>query len=457
MAAALLASALLVFKRPPLIADVGPPFNVNHLEKSSLWYSGNVMPEYLLAGAAFVRLSTVAHRAQIEKAEASADAAAIDGWQAANNDARHWLQQNREALARWRVATAGDKAMEIPLDKIDIDSPMQVSENARPFARLALLEASRLAADGHAGQAWDWYRGVLRASRHYCMNAGVVGRRVGASVFNMARDPVLCWAARPDVTASDLRQALRDSQGADGMTPSLTENLQVEYLAHRNSLPKILADVYQVNLLAAIETQLSGRPERIRRGMNLYFANWLAHADRPRWRRQRLADKQIELFEREPGEKGGPELPSASMLRELSAMQLTGLERDLTVFHDPIVDYRLPRLLSLFDMVDEEQVDRTAVIVGLALQLHRREKGAFPKTLQELVSAGYLTALPPDPFGKGEPMHYRRENTTPQQAILWSVGLDEVDDGGTPGATTDDQQSPKDIVFKIVAKEKPPK
>jgi len=111
VAAAVLASALLVFKRPALITDVGPPFDVGHLEKSSFWYRDNVMSEYLLAGAALVRLSAVAHRAQIEKAQASADAAAVEGWQAANDDARHWLEQNREALARWRVATAGQKAM----------------------------------------------------------------------------------------------------------------------------------------------------------------------------------------------------------------------------------------------------------------------------------------------------------------------------------------------------------
>jgi hypothetical protein len=34
----------------------------------------------------------------------------------------------------------------------------------------------------------------------------------------------------------------------------------------------------------------------------------------------------------------------------------------------------------------------------------------------------YVKSLPADPFGKGEPIHYRLETTPRQQAIVWSVG-----------------------------------
>ncbi len=107
--------------------------------------------------------------------------------------------------------------------------------------------------------------------------------------------------------------------------------------------------------------------------------------------------------------------------------------------------------MSLFDIVDQDRVNRAVLTIGLALELDFREHGRFPPTLAELVAAGYLKSVPLDPFGKGEPMHYRLDGPSTDHAVLWSVGLEAVNQAGTlPTAKTDSHESPN-TVFEIQA------
>lgn len=68
------------------------------------------------------------------------------------------------------------------------------------------------------------------------------------------------------------------------------------------------------------------------------------------------------------------------------------------------------------------------LLLRLALRAYQLEHGAPPPNLQALVPA-YLNAVPADPFGKGEPLRYRASGKT---HVLWSIGPDGKDDGGTP-------------------------
>jgi hypothetical protein len=70
------------------------------------------------------------------------------------------------------------------------------------------------------------------------------------------------------------------------------------------------------------------------------------------------------------------------------------------------------------------------LLLALALQLHRREHGELPASLEELVKNGYLKAIPADPFGKGEAFRYRRNRQPSHDAVLWSVYTDGLDEGG---------------------------
>jgi hypothetical protein len=72
---------------------------------------------------------------------------------------------------------------------------------------------------------------------------------------------------------------------------------------------------------------------------------------------------------------------------------------------------------------------RTAALLAtLAIFRYRADTGHLPGSLNELVSAGCLDAVPMDPFGDG-PLVYRQQGG---DFVLYSRGLDFDDDGGVP-------------------------
>ena len=77
------------------------------------------------------------------------------------------------------------------------------------------------------------------------------------------------------------------------------------------------------------------------------------------------------------------------------------------------------------------------LLLQLALRAYCLERGQYPPAPSALVPA-YLKAIPADPFGAGEPVHYKRSGT---KYILWSVGPDEKNDGGSPIPPNKDEKN----------------
>jgi hypothetical protein len=70
--------------------------------------------------------------------------------------------------------------------------------------------------------------------------------------------------------------------------------------------------------------------------------------------------------------------------------------------------------------------DCHALITQIAAERYKREKGAYPDSLEELQQAGYLKEIPMDPWSD-KPLVYRK---TAEGYTLYSVGTNFVDDGG---------------------------
>jgi hypothetical protein len=72
-------------------------------------------------------------------------------------------------------------------------------------------------------------------------------------------------------------------------------------------------------------------------------------------------------------------------------------------------------------------MQRDALLAAIALEIHHRRHGQWPRSLEELVP-DLLPAVPPDRFD-GQPLRYRLIEGAP---VLYSVGTDRDDDGGRP-------------------------
>jgi hypothetical protein len=85
----------------------------------------------------------------------------------------------------------------------------------------------------------------------------------------------------------------------------------------------------------------------------------------------------------------------------------------------------LPPLESMRISIERHRGERDGVLVGIALELYHRERGAWPETLAELASK-YLPEVPFDRINGG-PLGYRIAGDRP---VVYSLGVDTDDDSG---------------------------
>lgn len=128
----------------------------------------------------------------------------------------------------------------------------------------------------------------------------------------------------------------------------------------------------------------------------------------------------------------GRELES-NLAGSAGANHLTGA---VLVQHRLLAALLLPALGTVSRKIAIAQTATDEALLACALERYRLVNNAFPENLAALVPQ-FAAALPHDVIN-GEPFKYRR---TPEgQFVLYSIGWDEKDDGGTPGKTLFDEK-----------------
>jgi hypothetical protein len=96
---------------------------------------------------------------------------------------------------------------------------------------------------------------------------------------------------------------------------------------------------------------------------------------------------------------------------------------------------------NLIQAATNADAARQVARLGVAAYLFREKNVRFPKELKELVP-DFIPSLPEDPFG-GKPMKLKR---TDRGIVIYSVGPDMTDDGGT---AFDREKQSGDIIFEV--------
>ena len=414
-------------------APVVEPFDVDAFVSISVPAEKNAARFYREAAPLFVRHETpLLTPAQSEAFDKSSDEALAKDWKFANKDVRDWLEANRPAMEIWKRGSELRECLDVPPDKVHltIDSPLGIVGGGT-FALPAVLEAARLTSQGRIDEAWDWYRSVLRSSRHIGMHAATIWRGVGAAMHAIAATAIISWAARPEVTAAQLRNALDETLAIDAMTPPMSDSFKVDYLAAINNLGEAEAELGR----RATIMNVFGARQQARRSLRLIFTNWLSQVDRPRFRRTAIHRGNPDLpalYELDSGAPPGSPSPAEIESQYGLASELLQVVLSDTIGSEWVV----------FDATDREQARRSALILALALELYDREHGELPAELEALVDAGYLKSIPADPFGKGEPFRYRRAANPADGGLLWSVWTDGIDQDGKVSVDAQPNDSP---------------
>jgi hypothetical protein len=338
-------------------------------------------------------------------------------WSIANPTVREWAGRNREAFELFQQgaeqADAANPAGD-PRDNRFIDGRL---------IPLALLEASRREESGDTAGAWVCHRAVLRTITHLRRRGSTLQRENARQASRMLQRRLTDWATGPRTTISQLRTALEvvlenepkpewdlfavkygylELMGALERPVPLSALQEIEgewtfRLGDMSLSPEM------VGQLEAARRFLLREPERSRRVLRLLCANYLAQVDTRG--RQPRKPAVLALLTADPVTKRkfsiplypvGPEAPSGA--RSLPPQGVAG-------WLVATLDARLRLLMGYDEWLPPVRprdwrtlADRKAhrdLVIMLATEIYRRERGAPPPTEDALVGT-YLQGLPDD-------------------------------------------------------------
>jgi hypothetical protein len=327
-------------------------------------------------------------------------------WSKLDPKVRAWVEAYRPALALFRQAADQSDGVPTPAGdrywwhKHRITGP-------GGLMWLALLEGGRHAESGDTAAAWDHYRSVLRMTTHFRRRGEMALHYATNVVHSALLQRLASWAADPKTTIPQLRRALEEAIASKPQAEWDEYALQSECVhlveQSRDSIHMALSEDisyrlgdFQVPTDLAVHV-FGGRrflmrePERSRRAVRLLYANWIAHVTIPELRRNKPAvlatltsrngAVTIPLYPVSPNAPPSarvlsPHEIASWLLTSIDAKHFLGYGHGLTVRNQELKGYR-------------------QLVVLLAEELYRRERGTLPPSDQALVGT-YLETLPDD-------------------------------------------------------------
>ena len=389
------------------LPDVGDPFDVAAtLQLVVMSDDDNAYVQYKEARRRLTRLTTVARAVDWAKLT----------WSKAGIGVRDYLEANRSSLETWRAGSERPDAMYHQPGEMAADTLLPVVQDLRTLSRLAALEGSRHEEQGTMGGAWAWYKGMLRASRHVGRHGVLIERLVGAAVFEESARRIVHWAAESKVDAALLRRALADVLDADALTVPISDTMKLDYIICLRDLAELRVMVTDIpmpggsnGLLEKIVAASGAKPqvqrirlratndvERSRRVLRLLYANWLPQVDR-------LADQRAPIAIRKPTliYAADPSTPPSSRLvapedLDRAIGQTLLAHQFFRPSHWSEAQGGPPWSGWAWEgdrPLAREPRRRAVLIVKLAAELYRRERGKPPTNAGSLLD-GYLKELP---------------------------------------------------------------
>ncbi len=335
-------------------------------------------------------------------------------WSETNPEFRAFVEANRPAVelfikgAEQGDGISGPVGEPLPGENYTWVPPHQASSWG--LVGMTLREGGLREERGDMAGAWDCYRAVLRTLVHVRRRERLKDRARVILWLPVLQKHLATWAANPRTTIDQARRALekvvecRPSPEWDAFTLKIeyldlmrfldrrvvppAEQIEEEwtYRLGDMQLPVDLSlDLYQV------KRGLAREPDRSRRVIRLLFANWLAHVEHPGHRKP-AARARFHIVKVTNGVSlyhVSPDAPADA--RALSPQEVASW---LVTTNDAKLAFRFP-FLAWPNVRRREQRSYRELLVVLAGEIYRRERGARPPSDEALVGT-YLESLPDD-------------------------------------------------------------
>ncbi len=360
----------------------------------------------------------------------------------------------------------------------NLASDGKIEHSASQTARAILARALQLQSQKKNAEALDHIKTVLALSRHLRHKAGTYYYLSGLTIEKLAIEALNQWVHDLGDQPQLLRRAIDElTRHAAAVPPN--DSLKADYLITLNNLniidfryafvtPDIARGKERPVILDVLESAwlMPWEKNRVDRLSNLLFSGWMRGVEAEY---SQLREQQFD-----PNQKR--ESHAWLALKNWLPPQ-TGRAAFWT--REKLCDFIDQSVLRNFGFLRYGPVNvrvysylREAVLQGtrlqLALMLYEYEEKKPAPSLEALVPR-YLPELPKDPFS-GQSFHYRVSagelisqtyNTEPirvpaGQGILWSVGLDGQDNGGTKQGVPSSSMDPSvwnrgelDLIFLV--------
>ena len=405
-----------------LVPVMAEPFDMAAFAKDDIPPEENAFTDYRRAFEMYAQMNSDPSGAALADFEVDLH----DGWSAADEATRAWLEANRAALVVWKRGTEKERALHRTPGSPDISTFADMIVEQRAFLRLARLEQMRCQHEGKFDGAWEMIRAAYRSGGHASSRGVAIEAMIGIALHLTATVGMAHWAEQPSVTSDQLQSAMKQVRSDFALYDAESSALKAEYLYMRSAIRQptwpdeigaglggLFANESIPISIRSVLLRMVGEPDVTLQISRQVLANHLREIDKPPAQRRKLVQyKKLKLFDVDP-----------TAIRTTGELDPAALDRAMTSFlFTPSISVGM---LMLDGPHQRTRGRQAALEVMFAAQAYQRDEGEFPKTLDPLVPK-YLDAVPLDPCDPaGGPLRYRRNEAT--QAVVWSVGEDGVD------------------------------
>jgi hypothetical protein len=375
------------------------------------------------------------------------------GWSVATPELGRWLDRMFDAEWVKEMLALPEQPLGVIEDPryLKISTLIPTTMHCEPLATLLTARALQLQASGKDREGLEHLVCVLALSRQLRSRAVPIVWMAGLSVERTALEGLERWLEKPGLKPELLRMAQTELNRHESAVPPMTDTVKAEYVMMRNTLSdpeqvlRLMSESPGNRATAAgrwtvLACQAPWERARLERLLNAVCAGYLRAAQTENWIVREIRKN------RNPGSNDvgllwdwlpSDDTPAGEQNRlRLARMLWTSWTRVILV---------------AWNRLQEENANGLARIRGvktvLALMQYQREQGKPAPDLQALVPR-YLPEVPTDPFdgralryrvSKGEQVVWYVRDAEPKeipagQRIVWSVGPDGKDDGGTSQA-----------------------
>ena len=292
----------------------------------------------------------------------------------------------------------------------------------RDLARLGIWRSKIALESGKIGQSLEDCFAVVRAGSHLQSKGGLIEQLVGIAITKFGYDGILAIMSEQELSAgtlAELHKELQDVYRKD--YPEI--DIEGERFLFLDTVQHVFTEggfggghliPRSIHVLDGL-TGTINREAKVLRAI-AYTGGSMIHARRNETIVQgnKMYDKIAEVLKMSPYERHAQNLSCEDIISALPSHRY----------------FLLPILVPASDRLSQLRFEGKALyeatVTVLAILRYEKEKGEYPNSLRELITAGYLKNVPLDPFSD-KPLVYKK---TDDDFTLYSVGRDFEDDGG---------------------------